>query len=219
MLGFNQFLSIKEAYLIESANPVSVDVYHGSGKLFRKFDQQNARIPNDFYGGGQGYFTDHKGVGTQYAKAMSKYHKTNTPYLYHTTLKMNNVFDVDHHFTGDKLKHVLPDDPKHHEDFARGAGLLHVGADKYDVLAKLKSGSLKLTGKQVFNGLSGGVNTAKAREHLIKKGYDGLRYNGGENMEAVKHNVYIPYNASSIKINKISKIVKPANKDQSETKV
>ena len=104
----------------------------------------------------------------------------------------------------------MPDNEKEHETFARGAGLLRLGVDRYKVLADLKSGSVKLTGKEVFFGLSnGGINTAKAREHLIRKGFDGIRYNGGENMNMVtRHNVYIPYNADSIKITKIMTLTK-----------
>ena len=189
-------------------NPVSVDTYHGSGRLFGKFDPSKARVKNDNYGGGI-YTTDSKKVGISYAKTMARQQKTGTPHLYHTGLDMKNVFDVDHEFTGDKLKHVLPDDEKKHEDFARGAGLLRLGGeDKYSVLSKLRRGELKLTGDQVFKGLSrGGVNTAYARSHLINKGYDGLRYNGGENMNTERHNVYIPYNTDSISIKKVSKIV------------
>jgi len=203
MLSFKQFI-IEEQH----TNPVEVDAYHGSGKKFSKFEQRHARIQHDHMGGGVGYFTSDKHVGMSYAKHMAKYHKTDTPYLYHTKLKMHNVFDVDHHFHGDKLKHVLPDE-KHHEDFARGAGLLKLGTDKYDVLSKLKHGHVKLSGHDVFRGLErahGG--TGNAREHLIKKGYDGLRYNGGENMQTKKHDVYIPYKADSIHINKVSRIVK-----------
>lgn len=196
-------------------NPVEVDAYHGSGKRFNKFEQKHARIPNDYMGGGVGYFTDNKGVSKTYAKSMSKYHKTGTPYIYHTKLKMNNVFDVDHHFTGDKLKHILPSNPKHHEEFARGAGLLPYGSDRVSVLGKLRSGEVSLTGHQVFKGLSrGGVDSARARDHLIKKGYDGLRYNGGDNTNMeTKHNVYIPYKADSITINKVTKLIKKPTLD------
>jgi len=71
-------------------------------------------------------------------------------------------------------------------------------------LSKLSRGDMELTGDQIFKGLSGGgVNTAAARDHLIRNGYDGLRYNGGANMDAERHNVYIPYNANSITIKKV----------------
>jgi hypothetical protein len=191
-------------------NPVKVNAYHGSNKRFSKFDQKLATIPNDYYGGGVAYTTDSPKVGISYAKTMTRARKTGSPHVYHVGLDMKNVFDVDHEFTGDKLKHVLPDNEKEHENFARGAGLLRLGGeDKYKVLSKLRSGEMKLTGAQVFKGLSGGmINTARARDHLIRKGYDGLRYNGGENMDTERHNVYIPYNADSITINKVSKVVK-----------
>ncbi|MDR3503048.1 MAG: hypothetical protein P4L79_10760 [Legionella sp.] len=194
-------------------NPVNVNVYHGSGQVFDKFDQSKSRIENDHMGGGVGYFTSNPDVAKTYAKSMAR--KSNTePQVYHTNLKMKNVFDVDHEFTGDKLKHVLPDD---HEGFARGAGLMKVGGDKYKTLNDLKDGKLNLKGHEVFKGLSrGGVNTAGARQHLIKKGYDGMRYNGGVNMDmATKHDVYMPYNANSITIKKREPVNKvPAMVDE-----
>jgi hypothetical protein len=69
----------------------------------------------------------------------------------------------------------------------------------------LKSGDLSLTGDEVFKGLSRGmVNTAKARQKLIDLGYDGLRYNGGKNMQmATEHDVYLAYDAGDIQIKKI----------------
>ena len=190
-------------FLKEETNPIKVQAYHGSGRKFDEFDQRQARIKNDFYGGGIGYFTSNPDVAATYAKSMSK--ETKTPHVYHTTLNMNNVFDVDHKFSGEKLKGILPDDV---ESFARGAGLMKLGTDKYKVLSDLKSGNTELTGHQVFKGLSRGMNdTAKARDHLISKGYDGIRYNGGENMKmATKHDVYIPYRADSIEIKKVEKI-------------
>lgn len=193
-----------KTFLVEEKNTsVEVDAYHGSGKHFTSFDQKHARLKNDYYGGGIGYFSSNHDVAKTYAKSMSK--ETKTPHVYHTKIKMKKVFDVDHKFSGDKLKHVLPDD---HDSFARGAGLMKLGVDKYKVLHDLKHGKSELSGHQVFKGLSKGMNdTAKARDHLIKKGYDGLRYNGGENMNmATKHDVYIPYNAKSIKIHKVEKI-------------
>ena len=191
-------------------NPVVVDAWHGSGRIFRKFEQIHARIPNDYFGGGIAYFTDDHGVAKTYAKSMAKSQGTKTPFIYHTRLTMRNVFDVDGEFTGPELLHLLPDNEKEYEQFARGAGLLRLGVDRYQVLSDLKNGNVKLNGKQVFFGLSnGGINTARAREHLIRKGFDGIRYNGGENMNmAVRHNVYIPYNANSIKINKITTLTK-----------
>jgi len=201
MKSFKYF--INEAKKLKfAANPVNINAFHGSGRLFDKFDQGQARLQNDYYGGGVGYFTDNKNVAGTYARNMARSQKTNTPHVYNTSLSMNNVFDVDHQFSGDKLKHILPH-PKDHENFARSAGLLTAdGPDKYTVLARLASGNMSLSGDQVFKGLSNGMtNTAKARNHLMRKGYDGLRYNGGVNMDSEPHNVYIPYNANSININ------------------
>lgn len=199
MLSFKQFL-------LESTNtqnPVNIDLYHGSGRNFDQFNQSYGRVKNDFMGGGIGYFTSDHDVAKTYAKNGARFAGTNTRYVYHTTLNMENVFDVDHNFSGERLKQILPPE-KDHEQFARSAGLLNVGTDKYDILSKLKQGNITLTGQQIFQGLSrGGVSSDRARQHLIKKGYDGLRYNGDQNMDqAQKHSVYIPYNASAITIRK-----------------
>lgn len=203
MLRFSTFTDLLEKQMKPQGNAVEVDAYHGSGHKFDKFDQGKARIHNDHMGGGVGYFTSDHDVAKTYAKSMARTAKTNTPVVYHSKLKMNNVFDVDHDFHGDKLKHVLPHE-KDHEDFARGAGLLKYGSDRHQVISDLRDGKTKLKGHEVFKGLSkGGTATARARQHLIKKGYDGMRYNGGVNMNmAKKHDVYMPYNADSISIHK-----------------
>lgn len=195
MIGFKQFM------LSESR---SITVYHGSGYRFEKFEQSKARVVNDFYGGGVAYFTDNLKVAITYAKSMAKKSKQD-PRVYTVELSLNKVFDVDHVFTGKELIAILPSDL---EAFARGAGLLGLYADKYKVLSDLKSGTIKLSGDDVFKGLSKGMNeTAKAREHLISRGFDGLRYNGGVNMGmATKHNVYLSYNVNNIKIVKRQKV-------------
>lgn len=205
----NKIISEDVTALGIKPNPVNVDCYHGSGDVFDKFDQSKARIANDHMGGGVGYFTSNKDVAGTYAKSMARKKGTKTPTVYSTKLRMKNVFDVDHKFSGDKLKHVLPDDV---EGFARGAGLLKPGTDKYKVLNGLKDGTTELHGHEVFKGLSrGGVDTLKAREHLVKKGFDGIRYNGGVNMDAAtKHDVYMPYAHKSITINKREAVNNPA---------
>ena len=196
MKRFSQFL------LEGSFNSV---VYHGSNSKFDKFDQKKARIPNDFYGGGIAYFTDNLKVGIQYAKGMST--KNGEPRVYTVKLSLKKMFDVDDTFTGKNLIQILPKDV---EGFARGARLLKYGVDKFKVLSDLQSGSLTLSGDEVWGGLSSGqVNTANAREYLMAKGYDGLRYNGGDNMGMkVKHNVYLAYYPKSIQIQKVQRVVK-----------
>lgn len=209
MFSFLTFLN--ERVSTDQEN-ITVNAYHGSGTKFNKFEQSKARIHNDYMGGGEGYFTSSHDVAKRYAKHMAKHSKTNTPFIYHTTIKMKKVFDVDHDFSGSKLHGVLPDE-KSHEDFARGAGLLKAGSDKHDILSKLKSGDVKLKGDNVFRGLDRALNgSANARKHLIKKGYDGLRYNGGD-ANTEKHSVYLPYKSDNIKINKVTKIVKKSSEE------
>lgn len=197
MLSFNQ-------YITEAKSSFTGKVYHGSGSRFKEFSQSKARIPNDFYGGGIAYFTSDLKVAITYAKSMAKKSK-GEPLIYTTEIKIRKLFDVDDIFTEKTLTDILPDDI---EGFARGAGLLKLNSDQYVVMGNLKAGKVKLTGDQVFKGLSKGMNTtAKAREHLIKKGYDGLRYNGGLNMGmATKHDVYLIYNVKNVKILKRSKL-------------
>lgn len=174
-------------------------LYHGTNQFFKQFEQSKARILNDYYGGGVAYFTDNSKVALTYAKSMAK-SKGGEKYVFEVDLSVSKIFDVDNEFTGKELKKFFTD--KTVEDFARGAGLLKFGVDKYSVMSSLQLGNQKLTGEQVFKGLSSGMNkTAKAREKLIKLGYDALRYNGGVNMgAAIKHDVYITYDASNVKI-------------------
>ena len=179
-------------------------VYHGSNKFFTKFDFSNTpRVNNDYYGGPV-YFTDTVPIAQTYAQAMVRRYGGNK-IIYHVLLDLNNVFDVDDKFSGDELKKFVG---KNSEQFARGARLLNYGVDKYNVLAKLESGSEILTGDQVFRGLSGGmINSSRAREKLKRLGYDGLRSNGGANMGGGRHNVYLVYYPKDIKIKEILPIV------------
>lgn len=175
-------------------------VYHGTNARFDKFDQRKSRIVNDNYGGGVAYFTDGLSLAATYAKNMAK-KQGGDPLVYSVELKLSKLFDVDHEFTGKELVDILPSDVN---DFARGAGLLRLGSDEYKVISNLKSGNMKLTGEQVYRGLSkGNTQTAKARDHLIEKGYDGLRYN----MHVTpKQSVYLAYDAKDITITKRQKV-------------
>jgi hypothetical protein len=173
-------------------------LYHGTNARFAQFDQSKSRIVNDFYGGGVAYFTDNLSVAKNYAKSAAK--KSGDPIVYEVTFNPAKIFDVDDIFTGNDLIKFFS--KRESEQFARGAGLLNLGADKYTVLDALEEGKLKLTGDQVFRGLSGGmIKTAAAREKLKQLGYEGLRYNGGVNMGmATKHSVYLAYHAYQIRI-------------------
>lgn len=186
----------------------TIVAYHGTNARFKEFDQRHARIVNDFYGGGIAYFTSDTGVAINYAKSMVRTKKFGEPYVYKCTLTLHKTFDVDHKFTGKELTQFFTKETV--EEFARGASLLKLNSDKYAVISKLLSGDMTLTGEEVFKGLSRGmVNTAKTRQKLIDLGYDSLRYNGGVNMDmATKHDVYLVYKASDIKIDKIFKVIK-----------
>lgn len=173
-------------------------VYHGTGSVFDEFKQSEARLPNDYWGGGVAYFTDDKAIGESYARNIAKKYKS-SPLLYWVKLSLNNIFDVDATFTGQELIDILPDNL---DDFARGASLMKLGGpEPYIIKVDLKNGKMTLTGAQIFHGLSRGmVNTAKTRKYLIKNGYDGLRYNGGIVSSGRHHNVYLAYYAKSINI-------------------
>lgn len=196
MKSFLQHLEEK----VQNLNSVEVNVYHGTGHgPITEIDPDKAKIKNDLFGGGQGYFTDHHGMAKSYAKGPN-------PHILHAKLKMKHVFDVDHKFSGDSLKRLLPKDTR---KFASHAGLLNAGnAEHADrILNCLERGETELTGSQVFHGLSeGGTKTKKARHHLQKNGYTGLRYNGGQLFGGTPHNVYIPYNKEDIHIHTAEKV-------------
>jgi hypothetical protein len=187
VLKFTEFLTERAATL-----------FHGTNMNFKEFSKDKARVANDFYGGGVAYFTDDKNVAWTYGKSMTKTKKEGQPIVMTVQTAFHKTFDIDDQFSNQDLVNLLPADI---EEFARGAGLLKMGTNKYEVIAKLKAGKMTLTGKQVFMGLSNGMNqTAKAREFLISKGYDSLRYNGGENMGQKHHNVYIAWTNNGINI-------------------
>ena len=204
MLSFTDFLT--EA----KADSFSGTLYHGTGFAFDKFDQKKARITNDLWGGGLAYLTSDTKVAITYAKSTAKSAKTNTPYVYNIKCSFDKVFDVDEVFTGKALTDFLPKDRKSLNEFARAAGLLELNADEHMIMYKLESGKLELTGEVLFRGLSKAMSqSAKARNILISKGYDALRYNGGVNMkQSIKHDVYIAYKASSMTFEKRMKVVK-----------
>lgn len=192
MLSFTSFLIENKAF--------SGLVYHGTNARFDRFDQRKSRIVNDNYGGGIAYFTDDLKTAMTYAKSMAK-KSGGEPLIYTVQLKLKKMFDVDYVYSGKELLALLPNDV---EKFARGAGLLGLNADQYKVTSSLTSGSMKLKGEQVYRGLSNGnTQTLQAREHLIEKGYDGLRYNipmlSGKS-------VYLAYSANTITIKKRQKI-------------
>lgn len=182
----------------------TIQVFHGSNSKFKEFSIKAKRVENDFFGGGIAYFTDDQKVALTYSRAMT-YRYGGTEYLYKAELSLQNIFDVNHAFTGAGIQkffaHIKP------EDFARGAGLLGNGADRLDVITRLKMGNITMTGQEVFKGLSrGNVNSASAEKILKELGYDGLRYNGGDNMSAGRHNVYLPYYTKDIKILNVFKV-------------
>lgn len=187
------------SFLLEN-NRFSGIVYHGTNARFDRFDQRKSRIVNDNYGGGVAYFTDGLSLAITYAKNMAK-KQGGDPLVYSVELNLKKLFDVDHVFFGKELIDILPPNVN---DFARGAGLLRLGSDEYRIISDLKSGNMKLSGEQVYRGLSkGNTQTARAREHLIEKGYDGLRYN----MPVTpKQSVYLAYDAKDINIIKRQKV-------------
>lgn len=192
MLSFRSFITESKGF--------SGTVYHGTNARFDKFDQRKSRIVNDNYGGGVAYFTDSLSLAVTYAKNMAK-KQGGDPLVYSVELKLTKLFDVDHEFTGKELVDILPSDVN---DFARGAGLLRLGSDEYKIISNLKSGNMKLSGEEVYRGLSrGNTQTSKARDHLIEKGYDGFRYN----MPVTpKQSVYLAYDAKDITITKRQKV-------------
>lgn len=174
-----------------------IKAYHGTNSRFSQFEQSKARIANDFYGGGVAYFTDTLAIAKTYAGFMFRKFGGER-YVYEVELQFDKIFDVDETYSGDILKRLIGSEL---DSFARGAGLLKLGGDRYAILAQLKEGNIQLTGEQVFRGLSNGMqNTARAREILKKCGFDGLRHNGGVNMGSQRHNVYLAYDARAIKI-------------------
>lgn len=186
-----------------------INLYHGTNLAFEKFDQRFARSPNDYYGGGIAYFTDSEKVARGYAEARYTQYK-GVRLAYYCDLNFTKTFDVDDVFTGQKLLDLVKLDKTQLETFARNAGLLNSwylkenSIDKYDVFSRLLDGSIKLTGDEVFLGLSKNKTAQdQARDYLITKGYDSLRYNGGEQVVSRnfgKHNVYIAYRANQITI-------------------
>lgn len=179
-----------------------IKAFHGTNTKFDRFEISKARVLNDYFGGGVGYFTDKYDVAITYAAHMVRLKKAGSKFIYNVDLTMENIFDVDHIFSGPELEKFW--ETVGLEKFLRGSGQLRGMDDKYTIMARAQTGALKMTGAEVFKGLSNGmVNTYATREILKKLGYDGLRYNGGANMNAGAHNVYLAYDPKDIVITKI----------------
>lgn len=195
----DKYLTMRITELFETIGDGVLTLYHGSNAEFDQFDQSKAKIVNDLYGGGVAYFTDSVSVAQSYARVMTKA-RGGAPVLYKVNLTLGRVFNVDDSFSGPELMEFI----KHADSkdaFLRGARMLSLGTDKYQVLHQLESGKITLDGDQVFRGLSGGmINTASTRKILQKMGYDTLRYTGGLITGGNRHNVYLAYYADNIEI-------------------
>lgn len=163
--------------------------------------QQFARTVNDYYGGGICYLTSSIEIAKGYAKAGMKRitGKGDSPTIFTVQTRFKKTFDVDTKFSGKDLQQFYPKDL---DAFARASGLMKFGVDPALIKVRLKNGTAIMTGDQIFNALSkvlGG--TAKARDFLISKGYDSLRYNGGTATKiGIDHDVYIAYDAKTLDI-------------------
>lgn len=167
-------------------------LYHGTNTKFKHFDLNRVKIKNDNYGGPV-YLADNFDVAKAYAKAAAK--SGGDRIVMELGLRTAKLFDVDHVFTHKELTQFYK--PADVEDFARGAGLLNLGADKYSVIQSLEDGTAFISGEAVFKGLSrGNVNTLKARKTLQRLGYDALRY------DFKGTSVFCPYRSENIVIAK-----------------
>lgn len=180
---------------------MKIKLFHGAGALFSKFRQEFSRSPNDHYGGGLAYLTTDEKIARGYATSSAKRTKSD-PIIYLVEANFKKVFDIDETFTGKEMKEFLPKDI---DGFARSAKIAKFSSDGSSLMlakSKLRDGTIELTGRQIYDGLSGVNNnqTSKVRDIFISMGYDALRYNGGLNMMTTSHDVYIAYKATTLKI-------------------
>lgn len=176
-------------------------MYHGSNAIFKSFDANRARLQNDNFGGGVAYLTTNKNLAVTYAKSMSR--RGGEPIIYTVKTNFKKTFDTEKLFQGKDVLRFIRDMKV--EDFAKGAKLLVYGIDKFTVINNLKSGITGLSGKQIFDGLSNGnTQTLKAREVLIKLGYDSIYYKTPDR----NNDIYITYKDTNLRIDKIERFVK-----------
>ncbi len=193
--------------LFESkTNPVSVEVWHGTNAKFDQFSKEMARVPNDLYGGGLGYFTDSLEVAKGYARSSvkrAKVAKGAQPYIYKVQLTLDNVFDVEKMYSGNFVAGFLKSNSySDAENFLRTAGMAQIGTDLPLKVSKLRNGKLEMLGDDLFKSLSqGSISSSKGRDTLIASGFDGLRHPGGiRGGTKGLHTVYIAYENDKIKI-------------------
>ncbi len=174
----------------------SIVAYHGTNQVFEEFKSSYGRVTNDYYGGGVAYCTDEINVARQYARSAAK--RGGKEVIYRVRLNLGKTFDVNHEYKGNALLRLIGSDI---EGFARSAGLLPYGVDKFKVINDIRSGETPLKGDVIFKGLSRGmVNTVKAREALKHNGFTSLRYNPVQHSQRLRHSVWIMYNERDIDI-------------------
>lgn len=187
-------------------NPVSVEVWHGTNAKFDRFNKEMARVPNDLYGGGLGYFTDSLEVAKGYARSSVKrvkVAKDAQPYIYKVQSTLDNVFDVEKIYPGKFVAGFLKANSySDAENFLRTAGLAKIGTDLPLKVSQLRNGQLDMLGDDLFKALSkGSISSTSGRDTLIASGFDGLRHPGGiRGGTKGLHNVYIAYENDKIKI-------------------
>lgn len=187
-------------------NPISAEMWQGTNARFDRFDQRMARVQNDLYGGGVGYFTDSLEVAKGYATSSLKRKGVpidSTPYIYKVNLTLDNVFDVGKTYDGDFVSSFLKNtDYGTAEQFLRNAGLAKMGSDLAGNIGNLRRGELQMSGDQIFNAIGEqSKNSSKARDILIKRGFDGLTHPGGlRGGTKGLHTVIIAYDSDKIQI-------------------
>lgn len=188
-------------------------VYHGTAARFDEFGQENARVENDYFGGGLAYFTSSRRVAYGYARSAMLRTKSKIPYIIYVGVQFDKLFDARNtsKWSGERVLAFIQEvglRSDQVEAFIRGAGLLDMsslqGRSPHVVKSAFMSGKIELDGESIFMALSRVLgNMAQARKKLMSLGYDGLCHIGGEitkdKLNRGKHTVFISYDKKTIR--------------------
>lgn len=173
----------------KEGNGYVVQVYHGTGNEFKKFDLKYAD-KTAFYGPG-GYFTESPELAQTYATT----ERGSKPNVVATILHIKKPFDTRKQFTTGEIEQLNLELPKS-KDLSTSLS------------PRERTGTGRWAYNQLLKKLGFGNNEGKSdieakirtTEYLKKLGYDAIVYTGGQEVGDIPHTVWVMLNAKGIEL-------------------
>lgn len=175
-------------------------LYHGSNIPDLDFtDPEQSVVPESHreYGDALAYFTDCQDSAIRYATSMTAT-EGGKACVYSAYINTGECFDLDAYYTTDRLVEII--DGIDLRLFGKGLGILNSYSDEYAMISSLRYGKLKLTGKEIFKGLSFALESPSAAlYHIVDLGYDCVKFKCS-NIGMKPHTIYLVDDAEKIQL-------------------